>query len=187
LRLREDDLNNGHQIVSLTPAEEVAAGRAIAESGSLKVKAIAFKRWQRYWKNAIRSFKKKAALIGRFASTNDFDDKWIYHPPTNQIYEILPPHLYFSSAERAIFRNMSTWMTDAWYELPGPADWWPEDYDLVEHGFAPSNISRNFERAFEIIFEPTEPKDFVFVLPGDSELVMMEAGWEATMLQGFFS
>ena len=34
-----------------------------------------------------------------------------------------------------MFRNIATSDWSEWTELPGPAEWWPDDYDYEAHGF----------------------------------------------------
>jgi hypothetical protein len=41
--------------------------------------------------------------------------------------------MFFSGLELAVWRNRLVWADEDWYELPGPAQWWPKDYDFVGH------------------------------------------------------
>ena len=113
----------------------------------------------------------------------DFDGPF-YDVETNRVVDRSLPHMLFSAKERALFRNMSIWSSD-WTEFPGPAELWPDDYDLIKWGWVlpASELARadDYQRAFEIAaFEVTEPDDFCLILPGGEQLVMMEKEGVAT-------
>jgi hypothetical protein len=97
--------------------------------------------------------------------------------------------MFFSNpAVRAIFRNMATWMEgnvestsettvvadryNDWYTLPGPAEWWSDDYDYERFGFdVELDIDGKYQRAFEMIYEDTPSQAFDMLLPGSDELM----------------
>jgi hypothetical protein len=69
-------------------------------------------------------------------------------------------------------------------DLPGPAAFWPDDYDLESFGFGLPPLAKAplYLRAWEIAtMEAEEPEDFPLLLPSNEELVMTELG-DATML-----
>jgi hypothetical protein len=64
-------------------------------------------------------------------------------------------------------------------DLPGPAAFWPDDYDLESFGFGlpPLDKAPFYVRAWEIVtMEAEEPQDFALLLPSNEELVMTELG-----------
>jgi hypothetical protein len=67
-------------------------------------------------------------------------------------------------------------------DLPGPAAFWPDDYDLESFGFGlpPLDKAPLYLRAWEIaIMEDKEPQDFGLLAARDDELVMMGLGGAA--------
>jgi hypothetical protein len=62
-------------------------------------------------------------------------------------------------------------------DLPGPAAFWPDDYDFELFGFGipPPEKAPLYLRAWEIAtMVAEEPDDFPLLLPCNDELVMME-------------
>ena len=52
--------------------------------------------------------------------------------------ELLQPHEFFTQAERAVWRSLVSSSQDtaeSWVEFPGPASWWPIDYEYKKHGW----------------------------------------------------
>jgi hypothetical protein len=95
--------------------------------------------------------------------------------------------------ELAVYRNTSCWLSAAdeeeWIDLPGPAAFWPDDYDIESSGFGlpPHSKASLYQRAFEIAtMEEEEPKDFGLLVPSNEELVMMDLGGAAMHLRNNF-
>jgi hypothetical protein len=81
---------------------------------------------------------------------------------------------------------MTTWIfgMDAEYvELPGPAEWWPENYDYEKHGFAVPAVDNGYQEAFAMVFSDEEPERYAFVFPSDDDLRVMEDTPEARLIQ----
>jgi hypothetical protein len=54
-----------------------------------------------------------------------------------------PPQKFFSKLEKSVFRTLiCADDTEEWYNLPGPAKWWPDSYDFAAGGFAPEEDRR---------------------------------------------
>jgi hypothetical protein len=56
-----------------------------------------------------------------------------------------PPHKFFSKHERSAFRTLVCVNSGEWYKLPGPAEWWPDSYNIKDAGFAPEDDQRMVE------------------------------------------
>ena len=74
---------------------------------------------------------------------------------------------------------MASWVfEDEWVDLPGPADWWPEDDNMIDAtGFYfSSRSSKGHEAAIKMAFAAEEPKDGSYqrILPSKSELFLMK-------------
>ena len=63
-----------------------------------------------------------------------------------------PSHIYFTSREKAAYRNMASHIVGKnfidkedkdYVTLSGPAEWWLEDYDFEVYGFIPDIDSKN--------------------------------------------
>lgn len=98
----------------------------------------------------------------------------------------MPPHIFFSRQEIAIWRNMATWclgqdVVDV--DLPGPAEWWPENYDYKRYGFEIPDIDNGHEEAFAMLHVNDEPERYAFVFPADDDLRVMEDTAEARFIQ----
>lgn len=65
-----------------------------------------------------------------------------------------------------MWRNLVAWklISDSgWVEAPGPADWWPEKYDLRKHDWVSDEDSKMAELAYTLMtadFEDKIPKEF---------------------------
>lgn len=71
---------------------------------------------------------------------------------------------------------MSTWLfedcdeSNEWMTLPGPAEWWPENYDYAQHGFDTPSTNDGYQTAFFIVHSREEPPEFELVNPASNEL-----------------
>ncbi|OAF56978.1 hypothetical protein VC83_05803 [Pseudogymnoascus destructans] len=89
-------------------------------------------------------------------------------------YNKVPPHLYFSKTEMAVWRNFTSWNLDGDIAyLPGPAEWYPDNYDTTQHGFHVDLDAGRAYEAWEMLAEETEPTNFKWVLPSDDTLVLL--------------
>jgi hypothetical protein len=60
-----------------------------------------------------------------------------------------------------------------WVTLPGPAAWWPQDYNYTEHGFDTPLTDNGYKAAFSMIFVTEEPANFKLINPVDHELQVL--------------
>ncbi|PQM43484.1 hypothetical protein VC83_09611 [Pseudogymnoascus destructans] len=112
----------------------------------------------------------------RYDTDPDFLEKLppAIDPTTGIYYNKVPPHLYFSKTEMAVWRNFTSWNLDGDNAyLPGPAEWYPDDYDTTQHGFHVDLDAGRAYEAWEMLAEETEPTNFRWVLPSDDTLVLL--------------
>jgi hypothetical protein len=62
---------------------------------------------------------------------------------------------------------------EGWAELPGLAEWWPDDYDYESNGFEVPLSHEGYIQAFNMLFVTTIPKEFAFVDPSNKELKVL--------------
>ena len=86
------------------------------------------------------------------------------------------PESYFTTSEKAIWRNLATWAfgDDEWIELPGPADWWPEDEAIDSTGFYFLEPNPGYRQALELVLASKYPNDGSYerVLASDDTLLL---------------
>jgi hypothetical protein len=90
-----------------------------------------------------------------------------------------------------MWKNMAAWCEEegGWVDLPGPADWWPEDSEIDRTGFAFSDRRSGHYEAYRLIHADQEPSDGTYerVLPSGTDLVVMEDSIETReILKAFF-
>lgn len=89
-------------------------------------------------------------------------------------YNTLPPHLFFTKTEIAVWRNFTTWNLDGdAANLPGPGDWYPDGYNASQHGFDLDTNAQGAYRAWQMLGEKVEPADFKWILPSDEKLTLL--------------
>jgi hypothetical protein len=149
---------------------------------------IAFRKWRATWRHHIISYHRKCREVERHPFST-----WIRgHCHGGKYYDVLPPHLVFTIGERAIFQNMMAWMVDGesegWYELPGPAEWWPENYDFAGSGWDPLNEDLSQEYAFALAMSSGSevPEEWDRMLPTEAELGLMGHGITSKLLGDWF-
>ncbi|KFZ18694.1 hypothetical protein V501_01065 [Pseudogymnoascus sp. VKM F-4519 (FW-2642)] len=75
-------------------------------------------------------------------------------------YEKMPPHMYFTKTQLAVWRNFASWSFDGdQVYLPSPAKWYPEGYDTT--------------RAWEMLREEVEPAEYKWILPLEDQLLLL--------------
>jgi hypothetical protein len=80
---------------------------------------------------------------------------------------------------------MATWIyrRKVGIELPGPANWWPKDYDFERHRFDVPSADNGEEEAFAMLFVDEEPERYAFIFPSDQDLRVMMDTAEARLIQ----
>ena len=113
--------------------------------------------------------------------------------PGNCTIYLLFNYRLFTPKELAVFRNTNCWLLatveDEWVDLPGPAAFWPDDYNLELFGFGlpPFEKAPLYLRAWEIAtMEAKEPQDFGLLVPSNEELVMIELGDTVMLPRNYF-
>ncbi|ELR10474.1 hypothetical protein VC83_01811 [Pseudogymnoascus destructans] len=166
-------------------ADELANGIGIKEIEK-RVEQLAFTIWRRKWSTAYKSTLK---LMNKVNTDLDFLKNL---PPaideqTGIYYEKIPPHLYFTKLQLAVWRNFASWnFEDGQVSLPGPADWYPDGYDTTQHGFQLDEDATGAFKAWEMLREKDEPVDFKWVLPSDEKLAMLPPTKESDELLAKF-
>lgn len=72
------------------------------------------------------------------------------------------PQRFFTAKEKAIWRSMAMWVfeREEWVDLPGPAEWWPEDDKKIDRlGFGFSDQKYGHKEAFLLV--TSKPDEFV--------------------------
>jgi hypothetical protein len=115
--------------------------------------------------------------------SNLYSNGWLTMMNGREIFDIIPPHLFFTRQEIAIWVNMAVWDSSEDIELPGPAEWWTEDYDYVKYGFDIPLVDNGQSEAFAMLFEDEEPIRYNLIFPSDVSLRLMEDSAEARLIQ----
>ncbi|KAI9840974.1 MAG: hypothetical protein M1837_001103 [Sclerophora amabilis] len=86
--------------------------------------------------------------------------EWLeWHFVEGVLYQHVPPHLFFTSDQIKVWKNMAHWGEDEWVTLPGPAEWWPEEYNFEKHGWIVGEAEMNQELVFSWLFQKEIPKE----------------------------
>lgn len=195
---RQDDIDND-EILDTDTAPEDARKYGFQSSQKLKKEtiAISFRGWQATWRSHIRSFKNKLCELSfRGPLEGSGWEKLVFELPMMKLHYVEPPHMFFTEGERAIFKNLSSWDCDddaaspesSWYELPGPSDWWPENYDYRRHGFDVSAVNLRHQEALTLVLNDFEevPEVWNEVFPSETELCLVSDTLEGRLLLNLF-
>jgi hypothetical protein len=176
----EDEINMG--VIATPHGDEESLQRSLGK----RLTKTAFKEWRNLWKGYTRSFEKGV----RELEMNPMST-WVRgYIHMGEYYDFLPPHDFFSAGERAIFRNIASWSAsdDGWYYLPGPADWWPENYDFEKHGWEPCEEDLGQQAAFNLAngYMDDVPEEWDKVLPTEDELGFIPSNIAARLLGAWY-
>ena len=109
-----------------------------------------------------------------------------------RFYEVLPLYFVFTIGEKAVFKDMIAWMvTDdcgGWYDLPGPAEWWPDNYDFGKYGWEAPNedLVQEFVFALAMSTGDVVPEEWDQVLPTEEELGLIGSSIARKLLGEWF-
>lgn len=208
-RVQANDAENKERLPTDMDIQNAKDRTTLRQEGAATMAHIQFKHWSRFWRHKLQKFFTQLVELSRRGDTQNWE-KWHYDLHTNRVHEIEPPQMFFADpAVRALFRNMGSWMKETsetsikmlssvdsdndrdnqsgWYTLPGPADWWPDQYDYKKFGFdVEAGNGEKYERAFQMMFELTPPELFKWILPGMDELMMVNHTRETEVLLQFF-
>lgn len=67
--------------------------------------------------------------------------------------------------------------------LPGPADFWPDDYDYDRYGFNVPMTNQGHKEAFDMIWLAQRPAEYELVFPSNTDLRLMLDTPEARLIQ----
>lgn len=86
-----------------------------------------------------------------------------------------------------MWRNLATWDPSADIDLPGPAEWWSDDYDYQGHGFEVPQSDNGHQAAFALLLQTEWSAQYNLVFPSDVELRLMVDSPEARFIQEILS
>jgi ketosteroid isomerase-like protein len=91
------------------------------------------------------------------------------------------PEKFFPAFDRGTLRSLWGADEDAWIELPGPAEWWPDDPSwYATHGFEPRlDQFENYRKALRALDAETPPPDW------EQHLLPKNARYDLTWNQYF--
>jgi hypothetical protein len=97
--------------------------------------------------------------------------------PTEKIVQQMP-HQYFSPEDKACIRTLHRAYPTDWVTLPGPTDWWLDDYNFVKYGFVPKREAkeqiRGRLRALETVFADCVPAGLSAPSLSNEELMLRD-------------
>jgi hypothetical protein len=183
-RWRQDDIESfGIDAIPTNKDAKIADAELDVKKSNINVSLadqltnISWKHWKRHWRHQMKMLKYKIDALEKQGPIND----WVrgyFSVKTNQILDFQPPEEYFSPYERTIFRalictNPKDWLTKEtsdWYTLPGPAEWWPEEYDFAGNGWD-VDCSREtaYQKALDLFIESSQPADYSDLVLGTDE------------------
>jgi hypothetical protein len=195
---RADDLASGFTIVKKSEQEIIRDVQVARSELAGRMKLIAFQTWQGKWRDDIISLDKKLLNLTRHGP-----NKLCPQIGSGKVPHYEPPHDYFTIGERAVWRNMMAWkpapgdanreeLMAGWITLPGPAHWWPHDYDYESCGFALPQQNIGQEEAFKLVLDRSwertgkTPPLWDRVLPSDHELGVVSETVEGDVLLKLF-
>jgi hypothetical protein len=161
---REDDLLSFGEAGMPTIEETKKAGEDLGVVKKINLDKIIFQHWQKFWKKGMRTFFRKLEKME--CQHRDDWEKWHFSLSTNRITEYILPEDHFTIAERAIFRAVAATGPE-WYNLPGPAEWWPDGYDYEKHGWEVTSdavLTRKHDSALKLVFALNEPENVTEVI-----------------------
>lgn len=175
-RWRQDDIDSFG--ISAIPTYEDAhhAGeelehRQTTENVSIaqKFMGISFNRWKKYWRYHMKMLVYKRRALKKQGPI----ETWIpgyFSLQANKVYDFQPPEEYFSLYERAVFRSLESIEMRDWYTLPGPAEWWPEDYNFEKNGWdVDLNQQEACQKALDLFLGTEKPADYADLVFGTDE------------------
>lgn len=93
----------------------------------------------------------------------------------SKFYDWKGPATFFTQGEKAVWKNMAAWVyeEDEWVDLPGPANWWPDDIDST--GFFFSEKGGHYE-AWQVVVAKELPADGSYerIFPAHDDLWLMD-------------
>ncbi|OAF61318.1 hypothetical protein VC83_02207 [Pseudogymnoascus destructans] len=118
-----------------------------------------FHKWQHFWDRCIRSYTRKAGKLRKKPERLFEYMPWI-DVEEGTFHEVIPPHKYFCLYEQAVWTNFTAWKFGKWAQLPGPAQWYPKSYNLVDNGWLQvSTHSSSFKEAFLLVYSKKFDKE----------------------------
>ncbi|OAF56707.1 hypothetical protein VC83_07269 [Pseudogymnoascus destructans] len=140
--------------------EEIASIQALLTQARIDAHEESnFCKWQHFWDRCIRSYTRKAGKLRKKPECLFEYMPWI-DVEEGTFHEVIPPHKYFCLYEQAVWTNFTAWKFGKWAQLPGPAQWYPKSYNLVDNGWLQvSTHSSSFKEAFLLVYSKKFDKE----------------------------
>ncbi|OAF55315.1 hypothetical protein VC83_08126 [Pseudogymnoascus destructans] len=150
---RDDILNHEAVLPDELSDEEIASIQALLTQAHIDAHEESnFRKWQHFWDRCIRSYTRKAGKLRKKPEHLFEYMPWI-DVEEGTFHEVIPPHKYFCLYEQAVWTNFTAWKFGKWAQLPGPAQWYPKSYNLVDNGWLQvSTHSSSFKEAFLLVY-----------------------------------
>jgi hypothetical protein len=90
------------------------------------------------------------------------------------------PGQFFTTGENAIWKNFAAWKSDEWVDLPGPAEWWPDNKnDLDATGFCFSDKKTGHKQALDMVLTTGKVDLFAYrqVSQSEDDLFIKDQGY----------
>ena len=151
----------GHkEPAQMTPVEMAEAIENKRQYARLQGYLRVFGHWQDHWNGVYTK------LMAKMAKARNFS------PPSLEILGIIGPDDVFTTAKKAMFRALATTKKNEWYNLPGHADWWPEDYDYAGNGWDVGMVDCGEALLMEMLLEKYYHEAFPYVDVSADELIL---------------
>ncbi|OAF54213.1 hypothetical protein VC83_09563 [Pseudogymnoascus destructans] len=161
LMLRRDDILNEEAVLpDELSDEEIASIQALLTQARIDAHEESnFRKWQHFWDSCIRSYTRKAGKLRKKPEHLFEYMPWI-DVEEGTFHNVIPPHKYFCLYEQAVWTNFTAWKFGKWAQLPGPAQWYPKSYNLVDNGWLQvSTHSSSFKEAFLLVYSKKFDKE----------------------------
>ncbi|KAH8805239.1 hypothetical protein F5884DRAFT_754811 [Xylogone sp. PMI_703] len=184
---REDDIQNGEK---LPEGQNVTkeSGHATMVKTYQRLRDIEFSVWKKTWRSARISLFRKLSKLEKGGWEFLMCEGPYIDRITNTYYEVIPPHVFFTAQERAVWSNYTAWIlpgNQEWIDLPGPARWYEIYKDKEEPFVVLANDNGHFE-AICMLQEIEEPPRYKLVFPSHDELRVMQDSPEAAFIARSF-
>jgi len=152
---QQDDIENLEKLPSASKVKEIPKRqKKAAKRLRISMTSVGYRHIRLCLLKVMDNLEKKMNLLSNIPSWGVFVKKGIHHSQ---------PHEFFTKEERLVWRIMTFFMSEEWFKLPGPAEWWdeyPENY-YQKYWDIPS--SKRFKEiaqlAFRFFFNRRMPKN----------------------------
>ena len=72
-------------------------------------------------------------------------------------------HVFFSSDEKIMWKNMTNWSNDVWLKFSGSANWWSENYEYERLNWQSNSNSIYAEKTYSLMMNDFSKTSFEYV------------------------